>query len=219
MFLVAPVQALSAICTKKQKPRLVTETNTSPSQLSQYPVPGFTRINIPYFYDEETADYIISSIRKVAEEGWKLLPYYKYSVSNASYRHVNIGKARNKFSLNDIKYDSNGFHDLALADDSTLTDDTNRLDLKTMTKEAEKIFRQAENNLARIDSRKLSKKDPFGKWTWFVTVNDVMEYVNRMGSTASNRLSKNRPHLEKSQSPTHERQRLKEGSRFPTIKG
>lgn len=58
---------------------------------------------------------------------------YKYSVSNASYRHVNIGKARNKFSLNDIKYDSNGFHDLALADDSTLTDDTNRLDLKVST--------------------------------------------------------------------------------------
>ena len=41
--------------------------------------PGFTRINLPFFYDDHTIDYILEAIVMVAEHGWKLLPL----VSNA----------------------------------------------------------------------------------------------------------------------------------------
>ena len=31
-------------------------------------------MNLPYFYDDETCDYIINAVDLVATHGWKLLP-------------------------------------------------------------------------------------------------------------------------------------------------
>ncbi|KAK3095994.1 hypothetical protein FSP39_021814 [Pinctada imbricata] len=36
--------------------------------------PGFTRINLPYFYDDDVIDYIIQAVDLVNRHGWKLLP-------------------------------------------------------------------------------------------------------------------------------------------------
>lgn len=36
--------------------------------------PGFVRINLPYFMDEETAQFVLEAVKAVAKEGWKLLP-------------------------------------------------------------------------------------------------------------------------------------------------
>lgn len=36
--------------------------------------PGFTRLNLPYFYEDEVIDYIIEAVDMVTRHGWKLLP-------------------------------------------------------------------------------------------------------------------------------------------------
>jgi hypothetical protein len=36
--------------------------------------PGFVRINLPYFMDEETIQFVLEAVKLVAKEGWKLLP-------------------------------------------------------------------------------------------------------------------------------------------------
>lgn len=36
--------------------------------------PGFTRINFPYFLDEDALDFTLEAVKLVAEHGWKLLP-------------------------------------------------------------------------------------------------------------------------------------------------
>ena len=36
--------------------------------------PGFVRLNLPYFMDDDTISFILESVKLVAEHGWKLLP-------------------------------------------------------------------------------------------------------------------------------------------------
>lgn len=36
--------------------------------------PGFTRINLPYFLDEDTLNFALGAVKLLSEHGWKLLP-------------------------------------------------------------------------------------------------------------------------------------------------
>ena len=36
--------------------------------------PGFSRLNLAYFLDDETVDFILHAVDMVATHGWKLLP-------------------------------------------------------------------------------------------------------------------------------------------------
>ena len=49
------------------------ELTTLPSR------PGFVRLNLPYFMNEEELEYIIKAVRMLSENAWKMLPL----VSNA----------------------------------------------------------------------------------------------------------------------------------------
>ncbi|XP_071165598.1 probable cysteine desulfurase isoform X1 [Mytilus edulis] len=40
--------------------------------------PGFTRLNLPYFNDDEHINYIIQAVDMVTKHGWKLLPQYTF---------------------------------------------------------------------------------------------------------------------------------------------
>ncbi|MCV6625403.1 MAG: aminotransferase class V-fold PLP-dependent enzyme, partial [Cellvibrionaceae bacterium] len=40
--------------------------------------PGWLRFNLNYFIATEELDYILSALELVAQEGWRLLPYYQY---------------------------------------------------------------------------------------------------------------------------------------------
>ena len=52
--------------------------------------PGFTRINLPYFLDDATLEFILEAVRLVAEEGWRLLPQYMFNPETGEWRQVNF---------------------------------------------------------------------------------------------------------------------------------
>ena len=37
--------------------------------------PGFVRLNMPFFFDDATIDFILEAVDAIANHGWKLLPY------------------------------------------------------------------------------------------------------------------------------------------------
>ncbi|WAR01700.1 CSD-like protein [Mya arenaria] len=49
--------------------------------------PGFTRVNLSYFLDNETADFIIEAVNMVTKHGWKLLPEYSFDPFTGSWKH------------------------------------------------------------------------------------------------------------------------------------
>jgi selenocysteine lyase/cysteine desulfurase len=48
--------------------------------------PGWVRLNLNYFIDDATAEYIIEAVALIAQYGWRLLPYYHYDKEHAVWR-------------------------------------------------------------------------------------------------------------------------------------
>lgn len=65
--------------------------------------PGWVRINLNYFIAEETFDYILSAVELVANDGWRLLPYYDFDPSTGIWVHRNATN-ESITSLKDIDY-------------------------------------------------------------------------------------------------------------------
>lgn len=49
--------------------------------------PGFSRINLPYFMDDDTVKFVLEAVQTVAESGWKLLPQYIFDAETGEWHH------------------------------------------------------------------------------------------------------------------------------------
>lgn len=49
------------------------DTNDSKNQIVVFR-PGFARVNLPYFMDDETVHFVLEAVDMIATHGWKLLP-------------------------------------------------------------------------------------------------------------------------------------------------
>ncbi|XP_045204421.2 uncharacterized protein LOC123557183 [Mercenaria mercenaria] len=68
--------------------------------------PGFTRINLPYFLDEESVEFTLEAVKLVAEEGWKLLPQYMFNPETGEWRQRNFQVFKDRKWLGHISYNS-----------------------------------------------------------------------------------------------------------------
>ena len=69
--------------------------------------PGYTRLNLPYFYEDDVISFIIEAVALVAEHGWKLLPQYTFSSSTSEWKsrdHSKEMKLRRIASLSLANY-------------------------------------------------------------------------------------------------------------------
>jgi selenocysteine lyase/cysteine desulfurase len=67
--------------------------------------PGWVRVNFNYFISETVFNYILDAVHLVAEAGWKLLPYYRFSVDSGLWRHRDHQLSR-ELGLDDLSFDS-----------------------------------------------------------------------------------------------------------------
>ncbi len=51
--------------------------------------PGWVRVNFNYFLPDEEVNYILEAVHLAANEGWRLLPDYRYEATTALWRHKN----------------------------------------------------------------------------------------------------------------------------------
>ena len=66
--------------------------------------PGWVRLNFNYFISEEAFEYIVDAVNLIADDGWRLLPQYRYEVETALWRHVR-GLPKPPSSLRDVDFD------------------------------------------------------------------------------------------------------------------
>jgi selenocysteine lyase/cysteine desulfurase len=48
---------------------------------------AFTRISFNYYVSEAVFDYVVAAVHLVADEGWKLLPLYRFEADSGLWRH------------------------------------------------------------------------------------------------------------------------------------
>jgi selenocysteine lyase/cysteine desulfurase len=49
--------------------------------------PGWVRVNFNYFVSERVVDYVIAAVELVAEQGWRLLPDYRFDPATGRWHH------------------------------------------------------------------------------------------------------------------------------------
>jgi hypothetical protein len=65
--------------------------------------PGWVRVNFNYFISETVFSYILDAVHLVADAGWKLLPYYRFSVDSGLWRHRDHHHGR-ELGLDDVTF-------------------------------------------------------------------------------------------------------------------
>jgi selenocysteine lyase/cysteine desulfurase len=65
--------------------------------------PGWTRVNVNYFLDEDTFEYLLEAVHVVATDGWRLLPWYRFEPDTGLWRHRD-GPVDPPRSLGDVSY-------------------------------------------------------------------------------------------------------------------
>ncbi|MEN0063407.1 MAG: aminotransferase class V-fold PLP-dependent enzyme [Myxococcota bacterium] len=67
--------------------------------------PGWVRVNFNYFISDLAFEFILDAVELVAEEGWKLLPYYRFEPQTGLWRHRD-GRPDPAMRLTDVFYDT-----------------------------------------------------------------------------------------------------------------
>lgn len=67
--------------------------------------PGWIRVNFNYFISEAVFQYILDAVILVANEGWKLLPYYDFDIDTGVWRHRDH-ELRAELGLDDLSFRS-----------------------------------------------------------------------------------------------------------------
>ncbi|MCA9552854.1 MAG: aminotransferase class V-fold PLP-dependent enzyme [Myxococcales bacterium] len=67
--------------------------------------PGWVRVNFNYFISDVVFEYILEAVKLVAEEGWKLLPYYTFEPNTGLWYH-RAGRPAPRRRLSDLDYSS-----------------------------------------------------------------------------------------------------------------
>jgi selenocysteine lyase/cysteine desulfurase len=67
--------------------------------------PGWVRINLNYFISDAVLSYILAAVRIVAEDGWRLLPDYRFDPATGLWHHRR-GPVEPPLRLTDVSYDA-----------------------------------------------------------------------------------------------------------------
>ncbi|HVB76465.1 MAG TPA: sulfur carrier protein ThiS [Candidatus Nitrosotalea sp.] len=66
--------------------------------------PGWVRVNFNYFESEPVFEFLLRAVELVAEDGWRLLPEYRFDPASGMWHHRG-GPPEPPLSLSDITYD------------------------------------------------------------------------------------------------------------------
>ncbi|EFC50716.1 predicted protein [Naegleria gruberi] len=134
--------------------------------------PGFVRLNFNYFMDEDTFQYIVKSVKFVAENGYKFLPYYYFYPESGEWIHNNNRKFPTRRWLQNISY-KNGKLEYRQEIGYKISSPKKEYDtyLKQAEESAEQAVKEFSNPKYRIDEQ----IDHAEKWRWFVFPKQIVE--------------------------------------------
>jgi selenocysteine lyase/cysteine desulfurase len=90
---------------------------------------GLARVSFDFFVSEAVFDYIVDAVHLIANEGWRLLPLYRFDPDTGLWHHAE-GRARSLLSLHDVAFDSDSDAVLVSAPERALAgqlDDARRI--------------------------------------------------------------------------------------------
>ncbi len=71
--------------------------------------PGWVRVNFTYFLSEPVFAFVLDAVDLVANEGWKLLPWYRFDAATGLWHHRD-GTPEAPMTLDAVSFDVDGLH-------------------------------------------------------------------------------------------------------------
>ncbi len=124
--------------------------------------PGWTRLGFNYFFSDAMADYIIEAVHLVAEQGWKLLPWYDFDPATGHWRHVD-GAAMPLPDLTEISYAGGEMQAAPMAQSAVAPD------FAACLAAARDIFAEAERHAAEAHPADAPLAPDCERLRWFPT--------------------------------------------------
>ncbi|KAF0977946.1 hypothetical protein FDP41_003268 [Naegleria fowleri] len=136
------------------------------SHLSQLK-PGWNTLQINYFFDDSTVDFVVKAIDFVANNGWKFLPFYMFNEKTNEWNHRKFDKSVNpvrlsglfhenftsyltthRKKLSDVTFSNGSLEFASSSGDLHDTETANVIfNYNTLLSSAESLLREASNNL------------------------------------------------------------------------
>ncbi|XP_014783863.1 uncharacterized protein LOC106878996 [Octopus bimaculoides] len=113
--------------------------------------PGFTRLNLPFFVDNETLDFVIQAVELVAEFGWHLLPQYRFNPETGEWRHKDLQSGAMKY-----RSQKNGYGNSSVPD------------YQECLREAKDLFKTAEKMKISLPDQSLLFENGTQHLRWFL---------------------------------------------------
>ncbi|XP_074637843.1 putative cysteine desulfurase [Acropora palmata] len=138
--------------------------------------PGFVRVNLPYFMDDETVHFVLEAIDMVATHGWKLLPQYQFDPHTGDWEHrdFNKDKVKRVFSLHDITYDEAG------GNINTSVPKNYHATLEEIAQSASKTLENAvelNKEINTLQDQKVEFLDDKNQLIWFLQPNEAQFFL------------------------------------------
>ena len=140
--------------------------------------PGWVRVNFNYFISEAVFEFIIDAVDLVANEGWKLLPYYDFDPASGEWRHRD-GRPEAKMRLHDLKYSEGQLQYRARhASEPEWV-------LQTYIEDAKKIFAAAGERIEKERVRDPVLTEDFQHLRWFPLSQEILAELDGPACEAS----------------------------------
>ena len=122
---------------------------------------GWFRLNFNYFISQSTFDYMVEAVHLVANQGWKLLPLYRFDPFSGQWHHRD-GRSRPAVGLYDVHYDTGEMEFRGQAATAPETELVHQLEEAKRT--IERFEREADEEDAIVD---LQLGPEFERLRWF----------------------------------------------------
>ena len=87
---------------------------------------GYTRFNIPYYYNDEEVEFVLKAMEFAAKYGWMFLPAYKFDLDTAKWTHRADSEQKIRYWLGEIDYTSGTFDSKIIANREHMPFTTNK---------------------------------------------------------------------------------------------
>jgi hypothetical protein len=140
--------------------------------------PGFTRFNLPFFYDQEQVDFVLDAVAWVAEHGYKLMPIYNCEPATGTYTYYGATKKMNEGIETENVYN---FIDPSSYSAHSASPSSDHLSRGAVKEARCEYFQMANRNVAEVVSMASQPdEDAFNNSPEFVGDQDSIDALNKL---------------------------------------
>ncbi|XP_068220814.1 uncharacterized protein [Palaemon carinicauda] len=145
--------------------------------------PGVVRLNLPFYFSDEQVDFILSAVKEVCINGWRLLPQYILNPETGEWKHHTNLVFKKRMWLQSISYDKGVFSfekkDKGENEDVPSYEEC-LISAKNTFEEAAKASQRRQ-----VPDDTILFREEAAELRWFVLPSEAKTYINKLSALDS----------------------------------